>query len=54
MVQSMSRRGNCYDNVHAESFWSRLKTELLDGDSFCNVAEAHLAISHYLAYYKNE
>ena len=36
-VQSMSRRGNCYDNAHAESFWSRLKTELLDGGSFRNL-----------------
>ena len=33
-LQSMSRRGNCYDNAHAESVWSRLKTELLDGGSF--------------------
>ena len=53
-VQSMSRRGNCYDNAHAESFWSRLKTELLDGGSFRNLGEARLEISHYLAYYNQE
>ena len=53
-VQSTSHRGNCYDNVHAESFWSRLKTELLDGGSFRNLAEARLEISHYLAYYNAE
>lgn len=27
--QSMSRRGNCYDNAQAESFFSRYKAELL-------------------------
>jgi len=53
-LQSMSRRGNCYDNAHAESFWSRLKTELLDGGSFRNLTEARLEISHYLAYYNAE
>ena len=53
-VQSMSRRGNCYDNAHAESFWSRLKTELLDGGSFRNLAQARLEISHYIAYYNAE
>ena len=53
-VQGMGRRGNCYDNAHAESFWSRLKTELLDGGSFRNLAEARLEISHYLAYYNAE
>jgi putative transposase len=53
-LQSMSQRGNCYDNAHAESFWSRLKTELLEGGSFRNLAEARLEISHYLAYYNAE
>lgn len=53
-VQSRSRRGNCYDNAHAESFWSRLKAELLGGGSFCNLAEARLEISHYLATYNAE
>jgi len=53
-VQSMSRRGNCYDNAHAESFWSRLKIELLAGGSFRNLTEARLEISHYIAYYNAE
>ena len=50
----MSRRGNCYDNAHAESFWIRLKTELLDGSSFANMTEARLEISHYIAYFNIE
>ncbi len=51
---SMSRRGNCYDNAQAESFWSRLKTELLDGGSFPGLEEARLELSHYIAYYNEE
>ena len=53
-VQSMSRRGNCYDNAHAESFWSRFKAELLDGGSFTGLAEARLEINHHIAYYNAE
>jgi transposase InsO family protein len=53
-MASMSQRGNCYDNAHAESFWSRLKTELLDGGSFPGLSEAKLEISHYIAYYNAE
>ena len=53
-VQSMSRRGNCYDNAHAESFWSRFKAELLDGGSFPGLVEAKLEISHHIAYYNAE
>ncbi|MFD1469297.1 integrase core domain-containing protein [Hymenobacter caeli] len=46
----MSRRGNGYDNAPAESFWSRLKTELLDGSSFRDLPEARLETRHYPAY----
>jgi putative transposase len=53
-TQSMSRRGNCYDNAQAESFWSRLKIELLDGGSFSDPEEARLELSHYIAYYNAE
>ncbi|UPL50187.1 IS3 family transposase [Hymenobacter sublimis] len=53
-VQSMNRRGNCYDNEHAESFWSRFKAKLLDGGSFPGLTEAKLEISHHIAYYNAE
>ena len=53
-LQSMSRRGNCYDGAHAESFWSQLKAELLDSGSFRNLSEARLEINCYLAYYNAE
>ena len=50
----MSRHGNCYDNAPAESFWSRLKTELLDGGSFPDLVEARLEVNHCIAYYNAE
>ena len=53
-TQSMSRRGNCYDNAQAESFWSRLKTELLDGGSFPGLQEARLEPAHYIASYNDK
>lgn len=48
--QSRSRRGNGYDNAHAESFWSRFKAELLDGGRFPGLAEVKLEISHHIVY----
>ena len=53
-VRSQSRRGECYDNAHAKSFWSRFKAELLDGGSFPELPEAKLEISHHVAYYNAE
>ena len=49
-MRSQSRRGECYDNAlpgttQAESLWSRLKTEVLDGGSFPGLAKAKLGIS---------
>lgn len=50
-VQSRSRRGNYYNNAHADSFWSRFKAELPDGGSFPNLESARPEISHYVSYY---
>ena len=38
--QSMSRKGNCYDNAQAESFFSRFKAELLEGGVFEDTGQA--------------
>lgn len=50
-LASMSRKGNCYDNAHAESFWSRLKAELLDGGAFPDLATAQIELADFIAYY---
>jgi transposase InsO family protein len=50
---SMSRRANCYDNAHMESFWATLKTELLAGRTFATRAEARLAIFEYVEVFYN-
>ena len=36
----MSRKGNCYDNAQVESFFSRLKAELVEGGIFETVEDA--------------
>jgi len=38
--QSMSGKGNCYDNARAESFFSRFKAELLEAGVFEDVEQA--------------
>ena len=46
--QSMSGRGNCYDNAQAESFFSRFKTELLEGGVFEDVEQAKSEVFSYI------
>ena len=51
--QSMSRRGNCYDNAQAESFFSRYKAELLEGGMFEDVSQARSETFSYIEGYYN-
>lgn len=51
--QSMSAKGNCYDNAQAESFFSRFKTELIEGGSFESLEQAKSEIFSYIEGYYN-
>jgi transposase InsO family protein len=51
--QSMSAKGNCYDNAQAESFFSRFKAELVEGGRFESVEQARSEIFSYIEGYYN-
>jgi transposase InsO family protein len=53
-VRSMSRRGDCYDNAVAESFFSTLEHELLAATTFASRAEAHGAVADFVGWYNGE
>jgi len=53
LTASMSRKGNCYDNAHIESFWSTLKYELVCHQRFATYAEARTAIFDYIETFYN-
>ncbi len=52
--QSISRRGNCWDNAVQERFFRSLKSEYLNGLSFVNHQAVVLAVEHYIRYYNNK
>mgnify|MGYP002400167859 CR=1 FL=1 len=53
MVQSMSRKGNCWDNAPSEAFFSTLKGELMDGKAFPSRQAAQAAIFEYMEVFYN-
>ena len=53
IVASMSRRGNCYDNAHCESFFHSLKTELVYRTNFKTRKEAKQAIFDWIETWYN-
>lgn len=52
-IQSMSRKGNCYDNAVAESFFHTLKTEHVYDYRYETRAEARQSIFKYIEMFYN-
>ncbi len=52
-VQSMSGKGNCYDNAVAESFFHTLKTELVYFESYQTRDKARKSIFDYIEIFYN-
>lgn len=52
-IQSMSRKGDCWDNAVAESFFASLKKERVYGSNYKNQKEAKLDIFDYIEVFYN-
>lgn len=52
-VQSMSGKGNCYDNAVTESFFHTLKTELVYSEKYRTRSEARQSIFEYIEIFYN-
>ena len=48
ITRSMSRKGNCWDNAVAESFFKSLKTELIYGNKLITKEQKKLEIFEYI------
>ena len=54
-IQSMSRRGNCWDNAPQESFFGHMKDEITSLIAQCDTFEAVLArVDDWMDYYNND
>jgi transposase InsO family protein len=53
IIASMSRKGNCYDNAHVESFFHSLKAELVYRRNFKTREEAKRAIFEWIETWYN-
>ena len=50
---SMSRKGNCWDNAVAESFFGTLKTEHVNFEKYFNLREARTSLFQYIEGFYN-
>ncbi len=51
ITQSMSRKGNCWDNAIAESFFKTLKYECTNRHNFRSIFQAESIIGKYINWY---
>ena len=51
---SMSRKGNCWDNVVMESFFGRFKVELIYAENYKTVSESTAGIFEYIEIFYNQ
>ena len=54
IFQSMSRKGNCYDNSVMENFFGILKQEMYYGNTYYSFEELKEAIEKYIVYYNEK
>jgi len=48
VIRSMSRKGNCWDNAVAESFFKTLKAECVYQNKFVNKQQAAVVVFEYI------
>ncbi|UTF61218.1 IS3 family transposase [Gilvimarinus sp. DA14] len=53
ITRSMSRKGNCWDNAVMESFYARLKVELIYSKCYQSIDEARSGIFGYIEIFYN-
>ena len=53
MVQSMSRKGNCWDNAVAESFFASLEKDVLLRTAFATKTEGRRCVANYIENFYN-
>ena len=53
ITQSMSRRGNCWDNAPTERFFRSLKTEWIPECGYQNMEQATADVLRYITHYYN-
>jgi transposase InsO family protein len=54
VIRSMSRKGNCWDNAVAESFFKSLKTELIYGNKLITKEKMGMEIFEYIEIWYNK
>ena len=54
VIRSMSRKGNCWDNAVAESFFKTLKAECVYQNTFINKQQAAIIVFEYIETWYNK